>query len=105
MTALAIGCVLLATSVASLAVYVMSLLRLLAAPDNRGLVRTTACRVVAAFLYIVISMATIAGHRTSGLITVATFIVIQAMWQLNSIADVFLARRNDRRGTRWQHRR
>ena len=105
MTAFTIGCALLATSVASLAVYVASLLRLLAAPDNRGLVRTTACRVIAASLYILISMATIAGHRTSGLITVATFIVIQAMWQLNSIADVFLVRRNDLGGTRWRHRR
>lgn len=105
MTVFTVGCILLGTSAASLAVYVLSLLRLLASPHNRGLVRTTGCRVVAAFLYIVISMATIAGHRTSGLITVATFIVIQLIWQANSIADVFLARRKDREGNRWRHHR
>ena len=100
MTAFTIGCVLLVTSIVSLAVYVLSLLRLLAYHHNRGLVRTTTCRVIAAGLYTVISMATIAGHRTSGLITVVTFIAIQLIWQLNTIADVLLAKQANRRSTR-----
>jgi hypothetical protein len=97
MTALAVGSVLWLTSVVSLAVYFISLVRLLEQQHNAGLVRTVACRVFAAFLYIVISMSTIAGHKSSPIITVSTFIVIQVMWQVNSIADVYLARRQNRR--------
>lgn len=100
MTGFAAGCALLITSLVSLAVYVVSLLRLLAAPHNRGLVRTTACRVAAAFLYTVISMSTIVGKPSSAFITVGAFIVIQLTWQANSVADVFLARRKPRKGHR-----
>jgi len=96
MTAFAIGCILLVTSLVSLAIYLISLLRLLEHTENKGLVRTATCRVAAAGLYTVISMSTIAGHKSSGLITVSTFIVIQLMWQVNSIADVYLARRKSR---------
>lgn len=97
MTALFVGSVLLVTSLTSLAVYFVALVRLLEQPHNAGLVRTVACRVVAAFLYTVISMSTIAGHKSSAIITISAFIVIQVMWQVNSIADVHLARRRNRR--------
>jgi hypothetical protein len=52
--------------------------------------------VFAAFMYAVIAMATIAGRDISIYITLGTFVVIQLMWQANSIADVLLTRQANR---------
>jgi hypothetical protein len=91
-----LGYVLLLVSLMSMAVYLISLFRLVAQPYRRGLVRTAVCRVAAAGMYTVIAMATLSSNPKTGMISVGVFVVIQLMWQANSVADVLLTRRENR---------
>jgi hypothetical protein len=90
------GIVLLCVSLGSLSVYLITLYRLVHQPHHAGLVRTACCRVAAAFLYVCIAMSTLAGHKSSLIITLLVFITIQLLWQANSIADVMLTRRENK---------
>ena len=96
MTTFTFGLLLLAVSLISLLTYLISLHSLLLQPRRRGLIRTAVCRVLAAFMYSVIAMSTLAGKPASILITLGTFIGIQLMWQANSIADVLLTRQDNK---------
>jgi hypothetical protein len=91
-----LGYVLLGMSLWSLTVYLASLSRLLVHPRRRGLIRTALCRVLAACLYVVISMATLTRSPSAGMISIGVFVIIQFMWQANSIADVLLTRRDNK---------
>jgi len=85
-----LGLVLLGVSLTSLCVYLVSLHKLLTGPRRLGLVRTALCRVTAACLYTIIAMATLANKPETGTISIVVFVVVQLMWQANSIADVRL---------------
>lgn len=88
---------LLLISVISMATYFASLISLASLPHNKGIVRTSVCRVVASFCYIVISIATIAHNPDSRAISIGVFVAVQLMWQANSVADVLLTRRGNKK--------
>lgn len=87
---------LLLISLVSMGVYFVALINLVAVPHRRGIVRTAACRVTASFGYVMISVATIAHNPISGYISIGVFVLVQFMWQANSITDVLSARKEAR---------
>jgi hypothetical protein len=89
----ALGLVLLIVSLTSLSVYLVSLYKLLTNSKQIGLVRTAICRVTAACLYTVIAMSTLAHKPNTGILSMVVFVIVQLMWQANSIADVRLGHR------------
>lgn len=92
MTVTVLGGILLMVAIMSLVVYLLALGRLLTRPRRPGLVRTAACRVGAAVLYVVVGLTATLGYHGAPVVALATFIAVQLVWQSNAIADVALAR-------------
>lgn len=89
--------VFLTVSIVAAAMQAMALARLTRDPD-RGLVagglrRTGVCRVVAAFAYVALAVMSLLNLGGSGVLAVATFSAVQAMWITNGLLDVRLRRR------------
>jgi hypothetical protein len=63
---------------------------LLAALDQPrpGLVRTVACRVVAALAYVALGMSVLIVRDIAGVLALAVFTGTQAMWLVNTLADL-----------------
>lgn len=96
----------LAVSVTSGVVQATALRRMLHRPHDDhvtgALLRTSACRVVAALAYVVLATVTLADPQTGAVPAVATFTAVQLMWITNGVLDVRLRRRLD---TPPRHRR
>lgn len=67
--------------------------------NNRpGLVRTAACRVAAAVLYVIIGINAVTWQWATLQVAFAGFFITQATWQINALMDVRL---NDNRKRRF----
>lgn len=92
-----LGWLFLAVSVCSLLLQGVAFGRLLHSGKGgevaRGLRRTSACRVVAAFAYVALAAVSLSEPRGAGGVAVATFTAIQLMWITNGVLDVRLRRR------------
>lgn len=90
----------LAVSLASLVVQAAAFIRLagltveggVARALHGGLLRTSACRVLAAAAYVSLGVAALAEAATA-VVTLLVFVFVQVMWQVNALADVRLKRR------------
>jgi hypothetical protein len=97
-TAITVLAVYFETSTQSLVVYSVTLWQLLRRAHRPGLVRTALSRIFAALLYEIIGLVAIlekpsdTSVPTSTLVTLAVFVVIQWVWQLNSVLDGRLTR-------------
>jgi hypothetical protein len=93
--------VFLAVSCLSLVLQVVSFARLAvqraASPTEKlvgdGYLRTVACRVLAATVYVVVGAVQLAGAGTLTGEALIVFSAIQGLWQLNSLADIRIRRR------------
>jgi fatty acid desaturase len=97
--------ILLAVSVMSTAVQVAALRQLrplrAADPVHAGMVRTIACRILAAFAYVGVAVTTLAAHGALPVLALVVFTAVQGLWQMNSVADVRLRNRmSDRNSLR-----
>lgn len=59
----------------------------------RGLLRTSLCRVLAAFLYVTIGTVILIHQEALPVLSLVTFSSVQLFWMINSMADVRLRRR------------
>lgn len=111
-----LGVAFLAVSSVSLLVYVTALRKLLHRPPNatggarlayRGLLRTSASRVVVASAYTTLGAVTaFGGPWTQATLALGVFTAVQLIWQANAVADVRLkARLADIRAGRVRHRK
>lgn len=91
-----LGGILLVVAIVSLTVYLLALERLLTRPRRAGLVRTAACRVGVAVLYVIVGLTAATGYHGAAAVALVTFIAAQLVWQANSVADVALTRRSPR---------
>jgi hypothetical protein len=86
----------LAISVEGLVVHVWGLLHLAPAAGRssvrRALVRTLACRVACAVLYVYVGLNAVVLHRAVIVTTFLVYFVTQVIWQVNTAADVHLRR-------------
>jgi cobalamin biosynthesis protein CobD/CbiB len=57
-----------------------------------GYLRTVACRVLAATVYVVVAATQLAGSGTLSAEALVVFTSIQLLWQLNSVMDVRIRR-------------
>ncbi|MGH3796034.1 MAG: hypothetical protein ACREQ5_38970 [Candidatus Dormibacteria bacterium] len=94
MTTVMLGGILLVVAIVSLTVYLLALERLLTRPRRAGLVRTAACRVGVAVLYVIVGLTAATGYHGAAAVALVTFIAAQLVWQANSVADVALTRRS-----------
>jgi hypothetical protein len=89
--------ILLAVSVMSTAVQVAALRQLrplrAADPVHAGMVRTIACRILAALAYVGVAITTLAAHGALPILALVVFTAVQGLWQMNSVADVRLRHR------------
>ena len=62
---------------------------------GRGYVRTAACRVLAASIYVTVALLQIAGVTAHGLTreTVVIFTFVQVIWLTNAAADISIRRK------------
>jgi hypothetical protein len=60
---------------------------------RRGMIRTALCRVLAAVIYVVLSILELVYRNNFPLASLCVFIFVQFMWELNAVADVMLRRR------------
>jgi hypothetical protein len=88
-------------SVVSLVIQLASLSRMTPAPDiptkqqilmRKGMLRTAACRVLAAITYVILSGILLIFNNTFPVLSLSVFIAIQFLWQANAFADVILRR-------------
>lgn len=70
-----------------------TLWRLLHRPRRPGLVRTAACRVVAAVLYVGVALATLYDVDAGPVIGLGVFAAAQLIWQVNGLLDLRIAQR------------
>ncbi|MGH3827637.1 MAG: hypothetical protein ACRDQX_10760 [Pseudonocardiaceae bacterium] len=94
MTATILGGALLGVATVSVAVYSIALHRLLTSPRRPGLIRTAACRVAGALLYLSVGVTTITNHRAGPVVGLGVFTAVQLGWQINSVLDIRIARRS-----------
>lgn len=59
---------------------------------RRGLIRTVACRILAAVVYIGVAVVTVVARPALPVVALAVFTGTQLLWQLNSLLDVRLRR-------------
>lgn len=97
-----ISIVFFGVSIISLAVQVLGLTRMV--PEEpavtlvqrlvrQGMIRTAACRVLAAVAYVILSAFLLMYGDIFPIASLAVFIAVQVMWQGNALADVILRRR------------
>ncbi len=100
LTALAV--LFVVVSAASLAVQAVALGRLFRWPTvatargtlvYRGLLRTSMCRVLAAFAYVIFGSVILWRRSTLPVLSLAVFTAVQLLWMANATADVKLRRR------------
>lgn len=96
MSVVVLGSLLLAVSLISVVIYMAALGQLLIADRPPGMVRTAACRLVAALLYVGVALLTLHTNEKGPLVGLGIFTVVQLMWQFNSVADVALTRKQRR---------
>lgn len=65
-----------------------------------GYLRTVACRVLVATIYVVVAAVQLAGDGTLTAEALIVWIVAQSIWQLNSLLDVRIRRNLSRSGGR-----
>jgi ABC-type uncharacterized transport system permease subunit len=53
-----------------------------------GFLRTVACRVLAATIYVVVAAVQLAGAGTLSAEALVVFTAVQAIWQVNSLLDI-----------------
>ena len=58
-----------------------------------GYLRTIACRVLAATIYVVVAAVQLAGAGTLSFEALVVYAVVQLIWQANSLADIRIRRR------------
>jgi hypothetical protein len=101
MTTTVLGVLFLGVSAVSLLIQVAALRRLYRWPEigghtqnvvYRGLLRTSACRVLAAMLYVAMGIATLLARSTLPVVALSVFTAVQILWQANAFADVRLRR-------------
>ena len=93
--------VFLAVSCLGLVLQVVSFIRLAvqraASPVEKlvgaGYIRTVACRVLAATVYVVVAAVQLAGAGTLTGEALIVFTSVQMLWQLNSLADIRIRRK------------
>jgi hypothetical protein len=89
--------VFLTVSLVAVAMQSMALARLARGADRgpvaMGLLRTGACRVVAASAYVALAVVSLAAAGGTGALAVAVFTAVQLMWITNGFLDVRLRRR------------
>lgn len=99
MNTFALGVLFLVVSAVSLVIQGASLRRLYHWPEigghtqnlvYRGLLRTSACRVLAALLYVGMGIATLLARSTLPVMALSVFTAVQMLWQANAVADVRL---------------
>lgn len=88
-----LGALLLGVSLVSVMVYMVALGQLLINEHQPGLLRTAACRLFAALLYVAVGLITVVTNDKGPLIGLGVFTAVQLIWQANSIADVLLVRK------------
>jgi hypothetical protein len=57
-----------------------------------GYLRTVACRVMAATVYVVVAAVQLAGGGTLTAEALIVFLLVQLLWQLNSLLDIKIRR-------------
>jgi hypothetical protein len=87
----------LVIAVFGLSVQAWALRRLWRAVHMPGLVRTSACRVVCAVLYVLVGLNAWLPKWAVLQVTFVAFCLTQATWQINALMDVRLSRRRKRR--------
>lgn len=80
----------LVVSLVGLVVQVWALTRLWRTEPGPGLVRTSACRVACAVLYIVVGLNAWCPQWAVLQVTFVAFCLTQATWQINAVLDVRL---------------
>lgn len=94
-----ISWIFLIVSIVSLAVQLVGLSRMSLKEKNvsplvrRAMIRTAACRVLAAIAYIILSAYTLVFEDTFHIFSATVFISVQVMWWMNAVSDVLLRRR------------
>jgi hypothetical protein len=63
-----------------------------------GYLRTVACRVLAAVIYVVVAAVQLAGDGTLSAEALIVFAAVQAIWQVNSLMDIRVRRALSRAG-------
>jgi hypothetical protein len=94
-TEIILAFVYLLVSIESVAIQVVSLLKLRGGtpdPVHKHLVRTVGCRVGVMTSYVGIAIANILTHNVLSVPALAEFIAVTLVWQVNSLADVRLRR-------------
>lgn len=91
-----LGALTLGVSLVSVLTYMVALGQLLSGPRREGLVRTAACRLAAALLYVGVGLLTLHTNAEGPLVGLGVLTAVQVMWQSNAVADVRLARRSRR---------
>lgn len=81
----------LAVSAAALITQLAGLKRVLSVP-RPGLVRTVACRVAAAAIYVALGVATLLNRHSFHVLGLLVFSATQTLWLANTVADVRLRR-------------
>jgi hypothetical protein len=95
MTGVVLAILYLFVSVESVALQVVSLVRLrggLSGPVHRHLVRTVATRVVVMSVYVMVAVVNLLTHSLLTPSGTAIFTAVAVVWQLNSLADARLGR-------------
>jgi fluoride ion exporter CrcB/FEX len=74
---------------------------------RQGMIRTAACRVLAAMTYVALSAFLLIYGDIFPIASLAVFIAVQIMWQMNALADVILRRRleTEANSFMWKHRK
>lgn len=91
-----LGLTLLLVSLVSLTTYSISFYRLTQQAHHKGLVRTATCRIVAALIYIAVGVVSTVGSEYSTVVALIAFVIVQLIWQSNSIADVMITKRENK---------
>jgi hypothetical protein len=63
-----------------------------------GYLRTVACRVLAAVIYVVVAAVQLAGDGSLSAEALVVFTAVQALWQANSLMDIRIRRTLGRTG-------
>lgn len=65
---------------------------------SSGYLRTVACRVLAAVIYVVVAAVQLAGDGTLSAEALVVFASVQILWWLNSLADIRIRRQLGQQG-------
>jgi hypothetical protein len=88
-----LGGLTLAVSLISVTIYMAALGQILIGEHRPGLVRTAACRIVAALLYVWVGLTTLREHAQGPLLGLGVLTAAQFIWWVNAGADVWMTRK------------